>query len=352
MMDVLIALAPVVGVSIYVFRLYAVRQILICTVSAVLAEGLLTWMRGKKVSLGDCSAAVTGLILALSLPGAAPWYVGVIGAFVAIGIGKVIFGGLGQNIFNPAMVGRAFVMLAFAGAVGASGYVLKSEAPAKATTQTSQTSQAAQTSPAGDAAKDAGQPSLIADLLTSDAITMATPMTLAKTVDNKLATGEKLLPEEEALPSVGALFFGNVNGSLGETSALACLLGGLYLLLRRTASWQIPAGVLIAATAIGLPVQFWGNSQMSLAYHLLGGAMLFGSFFIATDLVTSPLTQKGKFIFGLGVGALVMLFRLLSNYPEGVMFAVLIMNAMTPLINQWTIPTPLGGPTPAPAAKK
>jgi len=356
MVDVLIALAPVVAVSVYVFKLYAVQQILICMVSAVLAEGLLTWMRGRKVTLGDCSASVTGLILALSLPGTAPWYVGVIGAFVAVGIGKVIFGGLGQNIFNPAMVGRAFVMLAFAGAVGAGGYVLKSESPASPTTQASQTSQAAQTSPAAesapaDGAGDGVRPSLIANLLESDALTKATPMTLGKTVDNKLATGEKLLPADN-LPSVGSLFFGTVNGSLGETNALACLLGGFYLLLRRTISWHIPAGVLIAATAIGLPVQIWGHSQMSLAYHLLGGAMLFGAFFIATDLVTSPLTPKGKFIFGLGVGALVMLFRLLSNYPEGVMFAVLIMNAMTPLINQWTIPTPLGGPVPAPAAKK
>ncbi len=353
MVDVLIALAPVVGASVYVFKLYAVQQILICMVSAVLAEGLLTWMRGKKPSLRDCSAAVTGLILALSLPGTAPWYVGFIGAFVAIGIGKVIFGGLGQNIFNPAMVGRAFVMLAFAGVVGASGYILKSEAPAKATTQTSQTSQAAQTSPgAAGGTEDGVRSSLIADLLESDAITKATPMTLGKALDNKLAAGEKLLPAEKTLPSVGAMFLGNVNGSLGETSALACLLGGLYLLLRRTASWQIPAGVLIAATAIGLPVQLWGHSQMTLAYHLLGGAMLFGAFFIATDLVTSPITPKGKFIFGLGVGALVMLFRLLSNYPEGMMFAVLIMNAMAPLINQWTIPMPLGGPVPAPAAKK
>lgn len=339
MMDVLIALVPVVAMSIYVFRFHAVKQILICTLSALLAEGLFTWMRGKKVTLGDCSAAVTGLILALSLPGTAPWYVGLIGAFVAIGIGKVIFGGLGQNIFNPAMVGRAFVMLAFAGAVGASGYVLKTEAVASPATQTSQTSPATQTSPTVEPLK-------------GDAITQATPMTLGKTADNKRATGEKLLPEEETLPSMGAMFFGNVNGSLGETSALACLLGGLYLLLRRTASWQIPAGVLIAVTAIGMPVQIWGHSQMSLGYHLLGGALLFGAFFIATDLVTSPITRKGKFIFGLGVGALVMLFRLLSNYPEGVMFAVLIMNAMTPLINQWTIPTPLGGPVPAPAAKK
>ncbi len=353
MLDVLIALVPVVAMSIYVFKLYAVQQIVICTVSALLAEGLFTWMRGRKVTLSDCSAAVTGLILALSLPGTAPWYVGFIGAFVAIGIGKVIFGGLGQNIFNPAMVGRAFVMLAFAGAVGASGYVLKTDSPAiEPTTQISPTTLAAQTSLATVDSENAVRPSPIADLLECHAITKATPMTLGKTADNKLAAGEKLLPDEETLPQAGAMFFGNVNGSLGETSALACLLGGLYLLLRRTASWRIPAGVLIAVTAIGLPVQIWGSSQMSLGYHLLGGALLFGAFFIATDLVTSPITQKGKFIFGLGVGALVMLFRLLSNYPEGVMFAVLIMNALTPLINQWTIPTPLGGAVPAPAAKK
>jgi electron transport complex protein RnfD len=349
MADVLIALLPVVAASIYVFKLYALKQILICMVSAVAAEAIFTTMRGKKVTLRDCSAAVTGLILALSLPGTAPWYVGVIGAFVAIGIGKVIFGGLGQNIFNPAMVGRAFVMLAFAGAVGASGYVLKAEAPAGATTQTSP---AAQPAPAGGITARPAKVSALADLLESDAITRATPMTWGKTVDNKLATGEKLLPAEEHLPSLGSLFLGTVNGSLGETSALACLIGGLFLLLRRTASWQIPAGVLLAAAAIGLPVQIWGHSQMSLGYQLLGGALIFGAFFIATDLVTSPITPKGKFIFGLGVGALVMMFRLLSNYPEGVMFAVLIMNGLTPLINQWTIPTPLGGPVPAPAAKK
>jgi electron transport complex protein RnfD len=352
MADVLIALAPVVAVSIYVFKLHAVQQILICMISALFAEAFFTTMRGKKVTLRDCSAAVTGLILALSLPAAAPWYVGVIGAFVAIGIGKVIFGGLGQNIFNPAMVGRAFVMLAFAGAVGASGYVLKAEAPAGPVAASTQTSPATQPAPAGEITAKPAKVSALADLLESDAITQATPMTLGKTADNKLAAGEKLLPEEEHLPSLGSLFLGTVNGSLGETSALACLIGGLFLLLRRTASWQIPAGVLLAATAIGLPVQIWGHSQMSLGYQLLGGALMFGAFFIATDLVTSPLTPKGKFIFGLGVGALVMMFRLLSNYPEGVMFAVLIMNGLTPLINQWTIPTPLGGPAPAPAAQK
>jgi electron transport complex protein RnfD len=320
MIDVLVALGPVVAMSIYVFRLYAVMQILICVSSALVAEGLFTAMRGKRLTLHDSSAAVTGLILALSLPGTAPWYIGVIGAFVAIGIGKVIFGGLGQNIFNPAMVGRAFVMLAFAGAVGANGYVLK--------------------------AQPEDQPAILRAAGTSDAITSATPMTLAKTAAAKLESGEKLTAQEENLPSLQNLFIGTVNGSLGETSFLACLIGGLYLLIRRTISWHIPVGVLAAAAAIALAAEYLGGARISVGYHLFGGALMFGAIFIATDLVTSPLTHKGKLIFGLGVGALVMLFRTLSNYPEGVMFAVLIMNGLAPLINNWTIPKPLGGPVP------
>jgi len=329
MIDVLIALAPAVVMSVYIFKLYAVTQILICTASALIAEGLFTTLRGRKVTLRDCSAVVTGLILALSLPGTAPWYVGVIGSFVAIGLGKVVFGGLGQNIFNPAMVGRAFVMLAFAGAVGASGYVLKTDAPAETVAATQ-----AATVKAAD-----------------DAITQATPLTRAKAAASKAVTGDPLTPEEENLPSLGELAIGTVNGSLGEVSALACLLGGIFLLLRRTISWHIPVGMLASAGLIALLAQL-GGSSITVGYHMLGGALLFGAFFIATDLVSSPLTGKGKLIFGVGIGALVMLFRTLSNYPEGVMFAVLIMNGLVPLINNWTVPKPLGGPVPAPVAKK
>lgn len=292
MRDVLIALAPVVFAAIYFFHWFAVKQLLICVVACLAAETLFTRMRGRKPDLGDLSAMVTGLILGLSLPGTAPWYVGVIAAIVSMGIGKMVFGGLGMNIFNPAMVGRAFVMIAFAGSMAASGYV---------TTH-----------------------------LDVDIMSQATPLTAHKQMG--------------AVVSLQSLFWGNTNGSLGETSALACLLGGLFLCVRRVASWEIPAGVLASTLVIGGAANLMDlSSQWTVAHHLLGGALLFGTFFIATDPVTSPLTSTGKWIFGIGIGALIMLLRLFSGYPEGVMFAVLLMNALTPLINRFTIPRPFGG---------
>lgn len=291
MRDVLLGLSPVVFMALYVFHWYAVKQLMICLLGCLAAEALFMKMRAKSATLNDYSAAVTGIILALSLPGTAPWYIGIIASVVAIGMGKVVFGGIGMNIFNPAMVGRAFVMIAFAGAMGAPGYEQIHA--------------------------------------TVDVITRATPMDAFK------QTG--------AVASLDSLFWGLTNGSLGETSALACILGGLYLCVRRTASWQIPAGTVVTAAALaGIANLVHPASNWTALHHLLGGSLLFGAFFIATDPVTSPLTPKGKFIFGIGVGFFVMVLRLFSGYPEGVMFAVLLMNGVTPLINHWTIPRPLG----------
>jgi len=163
-----------------------------------------------------------------------------------------------------------------------------------------------------------------------DAISQATPMNAYKM--------------NGAVAPLSDLFWGTTNGSLGETSALACLLGGFYLVIRRTASWEIPAGLLVAVVILGGVVDLVGPADgWTVIHHILGGSLLFGAFFIATDPVSSPLTPKGKFIFGLGTGMLIMLLRFFSGYPEGVMFAVLLMNALTPLINRWTIPTPFGG---------
>jgi electron transport complex protein RnfD len=319
MLDVLIALLPVTFASIYVFRWYAVKQLAICIVSCLAAEAALTAARRRRFSLGDLSAVVTAMILAFSIPATTPWYAAAIGSVAAIGLGKFIFGGLGYNIFNPAMVGRAFIMIAFATALAAPGYVDKDSDVA--------------------------------------AVTQATPMNAYE--------------QEKQVTPASSLFWGDTNGSLGETSALACLIGGLYLCLRRTASWQIPAGVIIAAAVLGFAVTAgpswsllgalargkWGTcagilqDEWTFVNHLLGGALLLGAFFIATDPVTSPVTHTGKWIFGLGIGTIVILIRWLGSYPEGVMFSVLLMNAVTPLLNRWTVPKPVGGPVPA-AEKK
>jgi len=315
MVDVLIGLAPATAMAVFIFRWYAVVQVGLCVLSCLAFEALFTWVRGRPVRLGDCSAAVTGVILGLSLPWSAPWYVPVIGSLVAIGLGKAVFGGLGYNVFNPAMVGRAFVMLSFAKALGASAYVSSERA------------------------------------LT--VVTQATPLTVAKKLAADLAAGKAVVGDLQLqfaqARELWPLFMGNTNGSLGETSALALLIGGLYLCLRRSASWQIPAGAILSAFALAGAANWIELTQFTALHHLVSGSLLFGAFFIATDPVTSPVTQKGKFLFGVGVGALVVLLRVFSGYPEGVMFAVLLMNAAVPLLNQWTVPRPVGGPVPGKA---
>ena len=291
MIDVLIALTPVVLGSVYLFRAYAVKQLLICLVSCLIAEYVFVRMRGRSMTLKDCSAGVTGIILALSLPGSAPWFVGVIASVVAMGIGKIIFGGLGMNIFNPAMVGRAFVMIAFAGLMSAGSY------------------------------------ENITGLV--DAVSGATPLSAMKFNNTSVEFSH--------------LFFGNTNGSIGETSSAACIIGGLFLVFKKTASWQIPVSIVLTVLAIaGITDVAKAGSGLFIVHHLFSGALMFGAFFIATDPVTSPLTSKGKWIFGFGTGMLIMIIRLFSGYPEGVMFAVLMMNAVTPLINRWTNPQPMG----------
>lgn len=292
MLDVIIGLLPLIGVSFWVFGRYALLQLGVCLAFCLLSEFVFTKMRGKKNSLSDLSAVVTALILALSLPWTAPWYVGAIASVVAIGMGKIMFGGLGQNIFNPAMVGRAFVMICFPAALGASAYICQEA--------------------------------------TCEILTGATPLTMAK--------------NQNQAPVLLELFLGNTNGSLGETSALACLIGGSYLLIRGVITWEIPVVTLVVTALMAAIFELAGvGGQLGVTGHLIGGALLYGAFFIATDLVTSPLTSRGKVIFAAGLGFLIVIIRECSGYPEGLMFAVLIMNSVVPLINRWTIPVPLGG---------
>lgn len=313
MIDVLIGLSPVVLAALYFYWYWAALQLVLCIGGCMLTEFIFAKARGREHTLWDCSAVVTGMILALSLPWNTPWFIALIGSGIAMGVGKMIFGGLGMNLFNPAMVGRAFAMLCFAGAIGAGGYVADIDLnPANKTIVEANTEFGGETA--------------------ADALSGATPLTAAK--ENGVD-----VPVESVLAS-------SVYSSLGERGIFV-LFGGLFLLIRRTVKWEIPVGAIFTVAVIaGLGDLMGSSASWSVTHQIFGGAFLLGAFFIATDPVTSPVTPKGRWIFGILFGALVMLLRTLSNYPEGVMFSILLVNALVPLLNRWTIPRPFGGPVP------
>ncbi|HUW19261.1 MAG TPA: RnfABCDGE type electron transport complex subunit D [Sedimentisphaerales bacterium] len=313
MIDVVIGLVPAMITAGYYFRIHAFILIPTCVVSAVITEWLCNVIRRKSnplESLGDFSAVVTGIILALSVPPVLPVWAAVIGSGFAIAIGKMVFGGLGANIFNPAMAGRAFLTASF-------GMLM--------TTWTV------------PATIDAKMPRISADNML-DTRTQATPLALSKQAQ-KARTGADALNEQ-----LRAAFTGEVGGCLGETSALALLIGGIYLLARRTISFHIPLAVTLSAFVFS-GVAYLINTQAyaSPVFHLCSGGLLIGAFFIATDPVTAPLTTRGMWIFGIGVGTVTMLIRIVGEYPEGVMYSVLLMNAVTPLIDRFCKLIPAGG---------
>jgi len=309
MIDVIIGLVPAVAAAGYYFRIYALILIPVCCISAVATEWLGNLIRRKPNSLGDFSAVVTGLILALSVPPTLPVWAAIIGSVFSIAIGKMVFGGLGANIFNPAMVGRAFLTASF-------GMLM--------TTWTV------------PATINPAMPQIASDNV--DVRTQATPLAFSKQAI-KSKTGAGLVNNQ-----LLSTFKGEVGGCLGETSAIAILLGGIYMLIRRTITVHIPLAVLLSAFIFGT-IGYFVNSDayMSPLIHLTSGGLLLGAFFIATCPVTSPLTTKGMWIFGIGVGAITMLIRIVGEYPGGVMYSVLLMNAVTPLIDRFCRLVPAGG---------
>ena len=310
MLDVIIGLMPAMIAAVIFYRIHAIALVAVCVISCMATEGICNLIRKKRNTLDDLSAVITGIILAFSIPPAMPLWAAIIGSVFAIAIGKMVFGGLGANIFNPAMVGRAFLTASFA---------------LMMTTWTV------------PATIDPNMP-VISPAHTVDTKTQATPLSHSKDAQ-KAQYGAKELNSE-----IGDIFLGNVGGCLGETSALALIIGGIYLLIRKTINIHIPAAVILSALVFStIAYLIDSDYYASPLYHLSSGGLLIGAFFIATDPVTSPLTFKGKVCFGIGVGFLTMVMRMYSGYPECFMFAILLMNAVTPLINRWFIPTPLGG---------
>ncbi len=301
MRDVIYSLIPACGVAIYMFGLSGLRILLICTLGCMAFEAACNRIGGKPFSIRDGSAALTGILLALNLPPTAPWWLALLGSAVAIVIAKQVYGGLGYNPFNPALVARVVLLISF---------------PVQMTHWTSPTP-------------------LFSGI---DAVTAATPLGEWKTA--VMLTGK--LPDSLSDGTLNYLT-GNMPGSIGEVSAIALLLGGLYLLGRKVISWHIPVSFI--ATTLLVSGLFWlidSTRYPDPLFHLLTGGLLLGAFFMATDMVTSPVTTKGMLIFGIGCGLLTVLIRLFGGYPEGVSFAILLMNAATPLIDRFVKPRVFG----------
>ncbi len=300
MYGVLIALVPTFIFSIVFFGLGAILVTLTSVIACLVFEYVIQkYLMKQRPTIWDGSAIITGVLLAFNLPSSLPLWIVVIGALVAIGIGKMSFGGLGNNIFNPALVGRVFLLISF---------------PVQMTTWPV---------PNGFA--------------TADAVTGATPLALAKeAVKNGQAIGEAL---SSAGITTGNLILGNIGGSLGEVAAIGLLLGFAYMLIRKIISWHIPvaifATVIVFSGILNLadPTQFAGP-----VFHLFTGGLMLGAIFMATDYVTSPMTHKGMIIYGIGIGLLTVIIRVFGAYPEGMSFAILIMNGFTPLINRYCKP--------------
>lgn len=297
MLNVIIALAPAYLAGCWYFGVGAIMVSAIAMISCVAFEWLISkFILKKKPQVNDLSALLTGLLLAMNLPSSLPWWMVIIGSLVAIGIGKMSFGGLGNNLFNPALVGRVFLLISF---------------PAAMTTW-----------PVPDAAY------LMSNNV--DALTAATPLAYIK--EGIFTTFTEM-----------EMFLGNIGGSFGETCSAALILGLIYLLATRTITWHIPVSII--ATVIiftGIMHAIDPCTYASPLLHITSGGILLGSIFMATDYVTSPMTKAGQLIFGVGIGVITVVIRLFGSYPEGISFAILIMNAVVPLINRYVRPKRFG----------
>ena len=299
MYDVIIALIPALAVSFYFFGWDAFVVTLTSVAACMLFEWLISrfLMGRKELTILDGSAILTGLLLALNVPSTLPLWIIVIGALVAIGIGKMSFGGLGSNIFNPAIVGRVMLLISFP--VQMTSYPM----------------------PRGMEA-------------TLDATSGATPLAIAKGV----VRGSEGFTMDK-LPSLVDNLLGSVGGSLGEVSAVALLIGFAYLLIRKVITWHVPVAI-IATVAIFAGIMNLANPEVYAGplFHILSGGLLLGAIFMATDYVTSPMSNSGMLLYGVMIGIITMLIRLFGAYPEGMSFAILFMNGIVPIINRYMPP--------------
>jgi electron transport complex protein RnfD len=307
MYGVVNAMVPAILVSVYFFGLEAARTMLLSVLACLFFEWIIQkYMLKGPLTINDGSALITGILLAFNVPSNIPVWMIIIGAFISIAVAKMTFGGLGKNPFNPALVGRVFMLMSF---------------PVAMTTW------------------PVPKPIFGGAALT-DAVTGPTTLGLVKEGLNAGQKVSELLPQ---LPNYASELLGNQGGSLGEVSAIALLIGAAYMFYKKIITWHIPVSYILSVVIFsGI---FWlinPERYLDPLFHLITGGMMLGIFFMATDMVTSPINARGMLIFGAGCGILTMLIRLWGGYPEGVSFAILIMNAFTPLINKGFKPRRFG----------
>jgi len=313
MWGVLIALIPSLAMSVYFFRLRAVAIVAVSSITAVGMEALFQKITHRRVTITDGSALITGVLLAYNLPPGAPFWVAVVGSGFAIIIAKQLFGGLGYNFINPALAGRAFLMASWPG-------IMTHRWMATAR----------------------GVMSGI------DAVTSATPLgTLREatrilgdplSATDQIETARMAIEQLSSSSSIFNLFWGNVGGCIGETSALMLLIGASYLLIKKYIDWRIPLSYVSTVAVLSWAVP----TGATPLFHVLSGGLVLGAFYMATDPVTSPITSKGRWVFGLGCGVITFVIRKWGGYPEGVSYSILLMNCATPLLDKFTRPRRYG----------
>ena len=292
MLDVIIALMPATFMGVYYFGIRAAAVILTAIAASVISEYFYCRFMKKTSSVGDFSAIVTGLLIGLNMPPSVPLWMVVVGSAFAIIIVKMLYGGIGKNFLNPALCARCFMVVAWAGAMT----------------------------------------TFVEPLSAMDAVSSATPLSVLK-------------GSEGVLPSVVSAFWGKTAGCIGETSSVAIIAGGIYLLFRRVITWRIPVIMIIV---FGVLEYFFGSNTFAVSQleftllHIFSGGLMLGAFFMATDYTTTPTTKMGQIIFGVGCAFITFVIRSFGGYPEGVSFAILLMNLLTPLIDRYTIPKKFG----------
>jgi len=320
---VVLALAPSVFFSVYLFGLNTFFILLVATLSALIAEAGIQWFLKKPITIKDGSAFITGLLIGMNMPPEAPVWMVVIGSFFGIIIVKQLFGGLGFNIFNPALAARAFLLASW---------------PVEMTTKWHKFS--------GNRVLADNLENISMSPQAFDAISQATPLAILKGGPELYNLSQSqlydLLLSSKMLMF---LFLGNIGGTIGETSALLLLIGGIFLLFRKIITWHIPVSFI--GTVVFLAFFYYlatghPSAHFLAFFHLLSGGLFLGAFFMATDMVTSPMTAKGMVLFGIGCGFITFVIRIWGGYPEGVSYSILLMNALVPLIDKFTKPKVFG----------